>query len=226
MHLRPAWDMVSRWEELEPVSHRTPLPEIVLQAMVGIALALRWRRWAAVTTAAFYSVSRPGELLHARRRDVLTPNDLLDSAHSWIYVKVEKPKSQRRAARVQHVKLNDPLAVRFLELSWAGLSKQELLYPGSPNVYRRRWDRILSILGLPKALGLTPASLRPGGAVTAFQKGTAVTELLWRMRLQSLSTLEFYLQEMSAVSILPNLEPSVRKMVQHGAALYKAYLQT
>ena len=48
-HLKLAWDMVSRWEELEPVVRRTPLPEVVLQAMVGIALALRWRRWAAVT---------------------------------------------------------------------------------------------------------------------------------------------------------------------------------
>ena len=47
-HLRPAWDMVSRWEELQPVA---PAPEVVLKAMVAVALAFGWRRWAAVTAA-------------------------------------------------------------------------------------------------------------------------------------------------------------------------------
>ena len=193
-HLKPAWDMVSRWEELEPVVRRTPLLEVILQAMVGIALALRWRCWAAVTLATFYAIARPGELLHARRRNVLTPLDLLEPEHSWIYIKIDKPKSRRRGAKVQHIKLCEPAVVTFLERTWQALGPQELLYPGSPGVYRRRWDRILQILGAPTALGLTPASLRAGGAVTAFRKGTAVSDLLWRMRLQSLATLEYYLQ--------------------------------
>ncbi|CAE7460646.1 unnamed protein product [Symbiodinium sp. CCMP2592] len=59
----------NRWEELEPVSHR-----------VGLALALRWRRWAAVTLATFYCVARPGELIGAKRSQVLTPIDLMDEA--------------------------------------------------------------------------------------------------------------------------------------------------
>ena len=73
------------------------MPEVILRAMVGIALALRWRRWAATTLAVFYAVARPGELLHARRRSVLTPADLLEPEHPWIYVRVEKPKSRRAA---------------------------------------------------------------------------------------------------------------------------------
>ena len=224
-HLRPAWDMVSRWEEVEPVCHRTPLPEVVFQAMVGVALLLRWRRWAAATVAAFYAVSRPGELLHARRRHAVTPRDLLDDTHPWVYIKIEKPKSRRRGAKIQHVKLNDPFAVRFLEKNWANLLPDELLYLGSPNMFRRRWDKILTILGLPRSLGLTPASLRPGGAISAFQEGTAVNDLLWRMRLQSLATLEFYLQEMSAVSILPALDADTRRNILSSAQLYKAYLK-
>ena len=221
--LKPAWDMVTRWEEVEPVVHRTPLPEVILHAMAGIALALRWRRWAATTLAIFYAVVRLGELLHARRRNVLTPADLLDPEHAWIYVKIEKPKSRRRGAKVQHVKLNEPAVVKFLEAS-RRLAADELLYPGSPGVYRRRWGKILKILGIPTSLGLTPASLRAGGAIAAFRKGTAVNDLLWRMRLQSLATLEYYLQEMAAVSILPELDPRVQKVVLSGAALFKAFL--
>ena len=224
-HLRPAWDMVSRWQEVEPVCHRTPLPEIIFQAMVGIALTLRWKHWAAAAVAAFYAVSRPGELLHARRQHVLTPGDLLDETHPWVYIRIEKPKSRRRGARIQHVKLNEPSAVRFLERAWKHLQPNELLYPGSPNMFRRRWDKILAILGLARSLGLTPASLRPGGAISAFQKGVAVNDLLWRMRLQSLATLEFYMQEMSAVSILPSLDVSTRRNILASASLYKAYLK-
>ena len=223
-HLKPSWDMVTRWEELEPVVHRTPMPEVVLQAIVGIALALHWRRWAAVTLANFYAVARPGELLHARRRNVLTPSDLLEPEHDWIYVRVEKPKSRRRGAKVQHVKLCEPQVVKFLEMTWRDLGANELLYPGSPGVFRRRWDRILKILGIPTSLGLTPASLRAGGAVAAFRKGTAVNDLLWRMRLQSVATLEFYLQEMAAVSILP--DPKVRQVVRSEASLCKAFLSS
>ena len=122
------------------------------------------------------------------------------------------------------MKLSEPAVVKFLEAVWRDLPPEELLYPSSPGVYRRRWDRILKILGVPLTLGLTPASLRAGGAVAAFRKGVAVNDLLWRMRLQSLATLEYYLQEMAAVSILPELEPKVRKVVRSGAVLYKAFL--
>ena len=40
-----AWDMVSRWEELQPVCHRAPMPEVLLKAMLGLAITLGWLRW-------------------------------------------------------------------------------------------------------------------------------------------------------------------------------------
>ena len=36
-HLKPAWEMVSRWEDLQPVCHRTPLPEIILKTLICLA---------------------------------------------------------------------------------------------------------------------------------------------------------------------------------------------
>ena len=219
-HLKPAWDMVNRWEELQPVCHRTPLPEALLRAMVGLALALRWTRWACVTLACFYAVARPGEMLKARRCDVLTPEDLLDLEHPWLYIRVGKPKSKRKAAKIQHVKLQEPGAVQFLQRLWRGLVPAEQLYPGSPAVYRRRWDRILQLLEVPSHVRLTPASLRAGGAISAFQKGTAIVDLMWRMRIKSQSTLEHYLQEMMAVSLLPTLSGKVRQRIRAAGCLY------
>ncbi|CAE7717395.1 unnamed protein product [Symbiodinium sp. CCMP2592] len=193
---------------------------VILKAMVGLALAFGWRRWSGVTLATFYCVARPGELLTARRRQVLTPSDMLDEAHPWLYVKIDKPKSRRKAARIQHTKLRDPGALAFLVGLWGKLPRNELLYPGSPSVYRRRWDRLLQLLGVPKELKLTPGSLRSGGAVTAFQQGVSVSELLWRMRLRSLSTLEFYLQETAAMSVLPDLSTRTRRRLLAAASIY------
>ncbi|CAE7464969.1 unnamed protein product [Symbiodinium sp. CCMP2456] len=212
-HLGVAWDMVSRWEELQPVCHRTPMPEILLKALIGLAVCLGWFRWAAATATIFYGIARPGEVLKARRRDLLTPADLLDPHHKWVYLKIGKPKSRKRAAKVQHVKLDDPQIVAFVSLIWEELDPNELLYPGSAGVYRRRWDRLLSLLGIPGYLGLTPGSLRGGGAVTAFNKGLGISDLLWRMRLRSATTLEYYLQETAAVSVLPRLPKKVRKRI-------------
>ncbi|OLP80262.1 hypothetical protein AK812_SmicGene39345 [Symbiodinium microadriaticum] len=218
--LKPAWEMVTRWEEMQPVLHRTPMPEVLLKAMVGIALSLKWHRWAAVTMATFYAINRPGELLQTRRRHVLTPRDLMEAQHGWMYFRIKKPKSRRRAARIQHSKLSDPAALRFLTEFYDTLGRDELLYPGSAGVYRRRWDKILAILSVPSKLKITPSSLRAGGAIAAFQHGCSVSDLLWRMRLRSLATLEFYLQEMSAFSILPKLDSRTRRRILAASALY------
>ena len=133
-----------------------------LRAMVGVALALKWRRWAAVTLAAFNMIARPGEMLRAKRKHVLTPADLLDDGHAWLYLKIEKPKSRRKAAKVQRIKMNELGVLGFVQALWQTLPQDELLYPGSPGVYRRRWDKVLQILEIPMARKITPASLRAG----------------------------------------------------------------
>ena len=126
-HLSVAWEMVTRWEEVQPVCHRVPIPEVMLRGLVGLAVSLNWKRWAAITAAMFYGISRPGELLRCLRSDV-----------PWIYIKVGQPKSRRKAARVQHKKLNEPAVLKFLGKVWNGLAPGAPLYPGSPGVYRRR----------------------------------------------------------------------------------------
>ncbi|CAE7221547.1 unnamed protein product [Symbiodinium sp. CCMP2592] len=115
-------------------------------------------------------------------------------------------------------------ALAFLTTFFATLNRDDLLYPGSPGVYRRRWDKILALLGVPAKLKLTPGSLRAGGAICAFQRGASVQDLLWRMRLRSLATLEFYLQEMSAISILPELKEATRRRLLAAAAIYSGVM--
>eukprot|EP00971_Amphidinium_carterae_P073189 1447285-Amphidinium_carterae.1 len=62
---------------MEPVIHRTPMPEPVLKSMVALALAFRWYRTGALLALIFYGILRPGEVAHATRLHLLLPRDHL-----------------------------------------------------------------------------------------------------------------------------------------------------
>ena len=123
---------------------------------------------------------------------------------------------------MQHIKLNESLVLPYLQRVWGSWKPGELLYLGSPSVFRRRWDRLLSLLGVPEGLGLTPASLRGVGAIAAFHKGLGINDLLWRMRLRSAATFVFYLQETAAVSILPKLPWKVRRKILSARCFFES----
>ena len=55
--------------------------------------------------------------------------------------------------------------------------------------------------------------------VYLYQQQTPVQDLLWRMRLRSANTLESYLQEVAAVSVLPSLTASTRARIEASAAV-------
>ena len=211
-----AWGAVTRWERIEPLQHRPPLPEPVLKAMLALALIHGWYRFAAVTALGFYGVCRVGEPLRASRADLLTPEDLL-SDRRCVYLLIRKPKTQHRGASVQHVTVVEPLAIALIEFALEPLPKTAQLFAGSAGSYRRRWDRLLHELGIPKMLKLTPGSLRGGGAVTAHQQGLPIADLQWAMRLRHQVTLAHYLQEVTAVSVLPSLSEEARSNVRAAA---------
>ena len=72
-----AWALVSKWEVAEPVQHRAPLPKPLMQAMVGLGLLWDWPLFSACLALCFHGICRIGEVLAARRSDLLTPTDLL-----------------------------------------------------------------------------------------------------------------------------------------------------
>ena len=168
----------------------------------------------------FYGTARVGEPLRAHRGAILLPRDLLWDELSTCYVRVEAPKTGNRGSgRVQHFVVRQPTFVRFLGRLLAESSLTEPLFSGSASTFRRRWDFILRQLGVPEALKLTPGGLRGGGAVYLYQQQTPVQDLLWRMRLRSANTLESYLQEVAAVSVLPSLTASTRARIEASAAV-------
>eukprot|EP00438_Fugacium_kawagutii_P007238 Skav211558 [mRNA] locus=scaffold2228:116375:121024:+ [translate_table: standard] len=213
-HVTKAWDLLQRWELVEPVSHRPPLPKSVLDSMVSLALSWRWVRWAAVTMLAFHGCLRAGEPLKATRKDLLLPSDA-ELPEGICYLLIASPKTRRRGrGAVQHAKVTHPETVRLCSSAFKQVPPDGLLYPASPATYRLRWNRLLSTLGIPTNLALTPGSLRAGGAVHQYHIGVGVTDLCWKMRIKHLATLESYLQETAAVNIILELPVQARENVK------------
>ncbi|CAE7242495.1 Fem1b [Symbiodinium sp. CCMP2592] len=223
--IRDAWEFVSRWELLEPLQHRPPLPEPLLHAMCSVAVLWGWKRWAATTLGAFYAICRPGEFVRAMRDQLLTSADLLETGQEF-FLRIPEPKTRRRGARVQHARIKAPeFILKFLGKVFQPLAGSCALYPGSPNMYRRRWDSLLKALLVEPTHRLTPGSLRGGGAVRAFRGGEPLSEVQWRMRLRHQETLGYYLQEVTALSVLPSLSSPSRNLVQGAAAAFPFVLE-
>ena len=215
------WDLATRWSCVEPVQHRAPIPERLTEALASLSYVLGWRRWTGVLLLCHYGVARAGEVLLCKRRDLLLPGDLMDETTNAAYLMLRRSKTMhRQAARVQHLKIESESAVRMLVQIFGEADREEMLYCGSPGVFRKRWDHLLTKLSIPADLHLTPGGLRGGGCVTLYRKGCSVSDILWRMRLKNITTLEAYLQEVAAISILTSLPDESRKAVRSAAALF------
>lgn len=212
-HMSLAWRVVSKWELLEPVQHRPPIPEPLVLAMCSLAMSWNWPLFAAVTLTCFYGICRIGEVLTAQRGSLLTPVDLL-SEDKVLYLKISKPKTRKRGPSVQYSTVSEHAVVGFLVAVWQDCVPKSPLYPSSPSNFRRRWDAILRMLGVQSWRRITPGSLRGGGCVAAHRKGMAIHDLLWKMRLQHTKTLGFYLQETTAESVLPALTKDCRDNIK------------
>ena len=213
-HLGKAWQLIAKWESLQPVSHRAALPLVVYQALVALAISIGWLKWAGITVLGFEGICRPGEPLAAERRDLLLPRDLVAENPAVVFLQIRQPKGRKRGlGAVQHVKIVDRRIAIFLEKVFGSLKRNERLYSGTPNSYRRRWDYLL-----------TPASLRSGGAVRAYRADEEIARLLWRMRLKNIETLQHYLQEVGAASLFAELPRDSQFRITQASQLFSSLL--
>ena len=91
------WNILRTWDALEPVEHHTPIRLAILNALVSsIALIICM----ACCT-----------LISLWRQDVSLPDD--DWDHDVLYIRVGQPKTRFRAARNQHVRVDQPLVERL-----------------------------------------------------------------------------------------------------------------
>ena len=147
------------------------------------------------------------------------------TSQQTVYLNIVSPKSRRRGAKVQYATFTQVEFLPVLLKAWGSLSKDEFLYPGSPSVFRTRWNNVLKRIGISVEHKLTPGSLRSGGAVAMHRAGIDIQTLLWRLRLQHLQTLGYYLQEVTASSLLPELPDDVRSNISLLQAALPAFVK-
>ena len=211
--LQPGWDLVNRWEELEPIEHRRPIPAALLRAMVSLSLLWQWKHVAGVLLVAYYGCCRPGEVLAAKRAQLVLPADL-GQQRGPCYLRILRPKPGRRGmGRVQHAKVGDSEAVALISLVFRHLDSNEPLYAGSSSAFRLRWDKLLESIGIPKACCITPGGLRAGGTVELYRAGTPILDILWALRLKNVETLQHYLQEIATQITMIDLPVRARVKV-------------
>lgn len=220
-HMQQAWDMVERWECLNPTVHRNPVPEVIVKSMCCLAWHWGWYTWVGATVLSFYGASRVGEVLRCSREDLLLPSDILEPSGSAVFLRLRNFKSKnRQPARVQHMRVSDPSASRILTRIFRKLQMDRPLFDTTPYQYRKRWDLIVETLGFRKPFTLTPGGLRGGAAVYHYRMGKPIQDLLWLLRLRSQATLESYLQEVASLNILAKLPPTDRQSILSIAATF------
>ena len=219
------WDTIHKWEIAEPTVHRVPLPGPLFHAMLSVSLQWKWWRFSALLGICFYGISRPGEALRGLRKDLVLPSDLMHEVPTVAYLKITAPKGRRRGkGRVQHITVSEPLFIGFLEKVFGSAPLEQPLYGGSPSSFRKRWDKILSALDVAPSLKLTPGGVRGGGALFYFQQGMDINRVMWKMRLKSISTLESYIQELLADSVMAELPAETRRRIKIAATFAKVVL--
>eukprot|EP00438_Fugacium_kawagutii_P006915 Skav203581 [mRNA] locus=scaffold935:89412:94199:+ [translate_table: standard] len=220
------WSMVTRWELMEPTEHRVPLPYAVFCAMVSVAIGWGWHRFAGILSLGFLGIARPGEPLRATRGELVLPRDTLSDCAQVAYLKILKPKTRQRGrGKIQHISIHDARFITFLDKVF-GLDEAHVrLLDCTPSAFRRRWDAVLHALAVPKASGLTPGGVRGGGCVHAFQTGVDISMLLWRMRIKHMQTLESYLQEVVASTVVAELPLEARRKISAAASMTFFFMQ-
>lgn len=224
-HMRPflasAWQVDRKWQQYEPGECRPVISAPIMRAMTSIALLWKWYRWLGITLIGFLGMLHPAEFVHLTRRDVLLPSDSL-SHDGVFYVHIRNPKTSRFARR-QHCKIDELVTLRFIEKVFTELAPDEPLFPGGMTSYRRRWNLVLSRLGIPftqQNKGATPAVLRGSGATHLYLQCEDLCRVQWRGRWSQLKTVEHYIQEVAAQTLMHNLSDLAKHRVRflHEAA--------
>jgi hypothetical protein len=225
--LRIAWDVEEAWGLLIPVQSHMPMPSLYLLAMVSLAGLWGWWGMVPLLLIGFLGMLRPGEILRLTIGDIKLPSMLLLNSPT-VYVGIRDPKMRRTSARREHIRIDEPWLCAFLEIWTAGRKASSKLFPDSAYLFRRKFDCLVQFFGACSrdGTGLTPASLRGGGATHFYQEGCPFDVVRWKGRWQAPRTVEIYIQEVAANSVLPGLTIQQREKLRRFAAAASTILLT
>ena len=227
--LASAWDLAFNWVVDEPHEHHPALPKSILIAMTGLALLWGWSVEAALISLGWSGILRVGELLAAKRSDLVLPCDAAPGVN-YIILKIQLPKTRGRAARHQSSRVDYVDIVQLVSAIFRGFEPHQPLWHLSPATLRKRFNALQSALGLQlkRENGHVPydmASLRAGGATFMLQCTEDAELVRRRGRWLTTKVLEVYLQEASVSTFTTRLSPETTSRISDLCFYFPSILQ-
>ena len=200
-----------------PVTSRVPLRLELLRALcygaVVHALVLDsprccfWLCFSAVLRLGFCGLLRPKEIFELHVSDLLVPRPGTHSLLNCCVATIREPKNRSLGGRIQVRMVRDSATVSWLSWRLLGVPGSELVWPFGSEQFGRALRKLLAYTKLGE-LGITPSSLRAGGATALLEGGASVSNILFAGGWTSEKTLSSYLQLAEAAQTLLRLEHS------------------
>ena len=124
--LQGAWDLAFSWVQAEPSFRHVALPWQVLLAMTTVALMWGWADVAGCLALGWGALLRAGELIAAKRGDLLLPRDVQETI-CFTSLAIKEPKTRHTGPRHQAAKLDKPDLLQVTGLAFG--DKLNLVYP-------------------------------------------------------------------------------------------------
>ena len=184
------WRLLKVWHTHEIPNRAPPMPEVVLQAMVGYSIFHGNLLFGLSLLVAFYGMMRTGEVIGLRRSQLEIKKDSGPAV-----ISLGLTKSGKRQGASESVTISVFEVTRRL-LQWKNSSIASLT--PSASAWRSEFSRVLTALGLD-SFQFRPYSLRRGGATFWFLKHGNLDRLLTQGRWQVPRTARIYINEGLAV---------------------------
>ena len=182
-----SWRLLKAWHVNEIPNRAPPIPEIILQAILGWAIFHEHHLFALSVAVCFYGMLRTGELF-----DVTLKSLFMTKRMAPAVIALGLTKAGKRAGASESITLRVDEVLRRL-WQWRVLGKP-LKLVSSPTSWRSLFAKCLTALKLDH-LQFRPYSLRRGGATFWFQKHGSFDRLLIDGRWQAPKTARIYLNE-------------------------------
>lgn len=195
VNLKASWDTARQWQRREPGELTAPCPRSIALAVAALALLWSWPKVVEYVLLFFYGILRGIEGRLLRRCDISLPSQRNGRRPGRVYVRIIDPKMKRRGSEVEHVAIGSLWLVVPLEYLLKDMLPGEVIFPWERDALKRRWDRLLTTLGVP--LGrLHLNSLRGGGCCDLFEDTEDLQTTLWKGRWSGdMKVLGHYLQQ-------------------------------
>ena len=187
-----AWRLLKTWHVHEIPNRAPPLPERVLQTLVGYFIFHKDPAMALSLLLGFYGMLRTGEVLGVRCKDVT-----VDARQQTAVVALGYTKGGKRTGAAESITIQVSEVVRRLH-QWKSAHKPATLLTPPAHTWRKKFSDALTALDL-LAWEFRPYSLRRGGATFWFARHGSLDRILIQGRWMAARTARTYLNEGLAV---------------------------